>query len=142
MNLHEVNFELSFPVPVATIWKAWTDPETMLKWIGSDPNGKGLKASINLKVGGEYEFTFENSDGEMHTNYGTYLEIVPMTYLKYDFHWVSEPGYTSYVVVELSEDDQGTKMYFTHSSLSPESAHDYQYGWGRTFEKLATLVAG
>lgn len=141
MNLHEVNFELTYPVPISTIWKAWTDPETMLKWIGADPKGKGLKASIDLKVGGEYEFTFQDSDGEVHTNFGTYLEILAMTHLKYDFHWESEPGQTSYVSVDLSEAEGGTIMFFTHSSLSPESAHDYQHGWESTFEKLAALVA-
>ncbi|HEY1871834.1 MAG TPA: hypothetical protein VGG71_12300 [Chitinophagaceae bacterium] len=26
------------------MWKAWMEPSIILKWFGSDPNGKGLKA--------------------------------------------------------------------------------------------------
>lgn len=57
-----------------SVWNAWTNPDTIKLWFGSDLNGKGISAEVDLWEGGEYEVTFQNSDGSEYTCFGKYLE--------------------------------------------------------------------
>jgi uncharacterized protein YndB with AHSA1/START domain len=123
------------------LWNAWTEPELILQWFGSDPKGWGIQASIDLHVGGKFEVSFSNSDGAEHTCSGTYRQIIECSRLQFTWSWKSEPGVESLVSVELKPQHEFTRMQFEHARLTGGSAHDYQLGWTSTFEKLDRLVS-
>jgi uncharacterized protein YndB with AHSA1/START domain len=137
-----VAIETLFPSPVEEVWRAWTEPATMMKWIGSDPRGRGVGASLDVRPGGRFALSFENSDGSSFTASGVYREVVPPHHLTFTWAWANEPGPSSYVDISLISRDDGTLQLFRHENLDPASAHDYEAGWNSTFSKLRrTLFA-
>lgn len=59
--------EKVFKSSIEKIWEAWTNPNLIMNWFGSDPKGKGLKAELDVRPGGYFEITFQDSDRTEHT---------------------------------------------------------------------------
>jgi uncharacterized protein YndB with AHSA1/START domain len=135
-----IKLETRIHAPVRQVWKAWTDPVLILKWIGSDPSGVGLKAEMDTRPGGKYEISFKSTDGSEHTCFGTYTEMKEFQKLVFSWEWKSEPGVESLVAVELKPDGDYTLMRFQHLHVGNRSMHDYLAGWRSTFEKLRHLL--
>jgi uncharacterized protein YndB with AHSA1/START domain len=131
-----ISIEILIHAPVQEAWKAWTDPEVILKWFGSDPNGCGLKARLDVRLGGTYEISFRNSDFAEHTCSGVYTEIKAFSKLAFSWVWKSEPGVESLVTVEFLPEGDHTRLRFEHARVGHESQHDYLYGWQGAFLKL------
>src|SRR5215212_1384745 len=71
--------------PVELVWKAWTEPEHVMKWWGpkyySSPSCK-----IDLREGGKYIFAMHapaDQGGQDAYTTGVYKKIVPMEYLEF-----------------------------------------------------------
>ena len=123
------------------LWLAWTTPLMVLKWFGSDPNGKGISAEIDPRPGGGFQISFADSDHTEHTCFGTYKKVEPNRLLEFSWAWKSERGVESYVVVRFEPMDGNTRMIFTHSGIGHSSMHNYQQGWEATFQKLKKVLA-
>ncbi|HET7001792.1 MAG TPA: SRPBCC domain-containing protein [Puia sp.] len=135
-----ISLEITFHAPIQNVWKAWTDPALILKWIGSDPKGKGLRAQMDVQPGGTFEISFRGSDRVEHTCFGMYTEVKEFRKLIFSWEWKSEPGVESLVIIELSPDGNDTFMQFEHTGVGNHSMHNYLDGWTRTFEKLKQLL--
>lgn len=133
--------QTTFDAPVEKIWNAWTDPIVISKWFGSDPDGRVLKAEMDVKAGGNFEITFRDSDRTEHTCFGIYKTVVPLNELTFTWNWREEPGVESFVSVLLSSKNESTDMRFIHADVGSASAHDYKEGWNATFLKLSNAVA-
>jgi len=134
-----VRIKYQFSAPIQNVWQAWTDPKIIKHWFGSDPDGIVLNALIDLRTGGSFEVKFCDSDDTEHTCNGNYLEIKPLSKLRFSWSWKSEPGHTSFVSISFTSNQQGTQMNFEHSNLNAGSAHNYEEGWNRTFNKLEAI---
>lgn len=121
-------------------WGAWTDADQLLKWFGSDPDGRGLAATLDVKVGGSYKISFVNSDQTEHTCSGVYIEVKPLEKLAFYWEWLSEPGVVSLVTVSFAPKGILTWMQLQHAHVGKLSAHDYRIGWRSTFTKLEKLL--
>ena len=122
------------------VWKAWTEPLIILKWFGSDPKGQGIKAEMDVTVGGSFEITFANSDGTEHTCFGVYKEVSVYKKLSFTWTWKSEPGVESLVTVVLNSINSITQMQFEHAHVGYASAHNYLVGWQDTFDNLEKIL--
>ena len=60
--------------PPAAIWRCWTTPELLMQWFCPRP-WKVIKAEMDLRVGGEGDFTMQGPNGETVANIGVYLAI-------------------------------------------------------------------
>lgn len=143
MNIIEKDFvtlELTFDATVEKVWRAWTDP-TFLQWFGSDPNGKFVKADLDVRDGGCYEITFRDSDQTEHTCSGVYKEVQKYHKLSFTWTWKSEPGVETLVTVQFSSEGNSTRMQFEHANLGTASMHNYLSGWQTTFLKLARMLS-
>ena len=127
---------------VEKVWEAWTEPSVIMKWFGSDPNGEVLRAKLEVRPGGSFEVTFRDSDQTEHTCSGIYSEVKKLSKLAFSWHWKSEPGVESFIVLLLTEEGQTTKMQFEHMNLGSGSKHNYVKGWQSTFLKLEQLLGG
>jgi uncharacterized protein YndB with AHSA1/START domain len=140
-KLHDhIKLEIMIEAPLKKVWRAWTDPDLILQWIGSDPNGKGLNAELNVYPGGDYEIHFMGSDQTEHTCFGVYREVVEFHKLSFSWRWKSEPGVESLVSVFLIPFGQQTLMQFEHLGFGYQSAHNYKEGWMGTFLKLNRVL--
>ncbi len=71
--------------PIELVWKAWTDPEQVMKWWGpkyyTSPSCK-----IDLREGGRYVFCMrapQEQGGQDSYTAGTFKKIVPMELLEF-----------------------------------------------------------
>jgi len=140
MNQDTIAIETKIIAPVEQVWKAWTDPSLVLRWFGSDPDGLGVKAQMDVRSGGKFEVTFANSDGAQHTCYGVYAEVEESGRLTFSWTWKSEPGVESFVTVLLAADGAFTRTQFRHAGVGTKSAHNYLFGWQSSFEKLEKVL--
>ena len=131
-----VRIETSFNTTREKVWEAWTKPEFILQWFGSDPNGKGLRAKMNVEEDGAYEITFKDGDGTEHTCMGKYLIVKKFRQLSFTWEWKNEPEVQSLVNILLDPINDSTAMIFEHKNIGTLSAHNYLAGWKETFLKL------
>jgi uncharacterized protein YndB with AHSA1/START domain len=138
---NEIRIERLFDADVKLMWRAWTDPNIIKRWFGSDPNGTVEEVELNLRVGGSYKITFKDSDQSEHTCKGNFLAIVEHKLLKYSWEWESEPGHISELTVSFYSLGEKTKIVLEHKNLNPASRHAYAEGWNRGLNKIErTLV--
>ena len=68
--------ERVFDAPRELVWRAWTEPEHVMRWYG--PAGMTSHAcEIDLRVGGRCLWGMRSPDGGECWNTGVYREIVP-----------------------------------------------------------------
>ena len=139
-NDSSVFFEEIFKTPIEKIWDAWTNPTLIMNWFGSDPKGKVLKAALDVRPGGKFEVTFQDSDLTEHTCSGMYEEVRVLSKLTFSWQWKSEPGVESFILLLLTPEGKSTRMRFEHKNLGSDSKHDYEKGWQNTFAKLERLL--
>ena len=142
LTKNSISIDTTIHSSIEKVWEAWTDPDIIIEWFGSDPNGKGLEAQLDVQPGGRFEVTFNDSDQAEHTCSGIYKEVEELRKLTFSWMWKSEPGAESFVTVLLYPQDKNTKMLFEHSNLDPASKHGYLEGWKSTFLKLERILTG
>src|SRR5690606_21242276 len=135
MNASSVRITWHVAAPPEDVWAVWTEPEAVRQWFGSDPKGKVLDATLDVRVGGRFEVKFADGDGTEHTAEGVYQAVEPHRLLKFTWSWKSEPGVETLVTVSLLREGSGTRMEFEHGGLIQASSHDYGAGWRSTFQK-------
>src|SRR5262245_47593110 len=127
--------EVQVAAPPATVFAFLTDPEKILRWMGTeatlDPNPGGLYL---LNVGGK------------HIARGEFTEVIPVHRLAYSFGWEGReemrPG-SSLIEIDPVEKDGGTLVRFTHSWLPDEKERaSREKGWNQYQPKLAVAAAG
>jgi len=72
--------------PVATVWRAWTDPAALPLWWG--PDGFSCRTQrIDLREGGEWVFDMIAPDGTVFPNHHRYTRHAPPSQIDYSLHW-------------------------------------------------------
>jgi uncharacterized protein YndB with AHSA1/START domain len=75
-NELELLITREFDAPLALVFDVLTKPEHVSKW-GATPPDKMTECSIDLRVGGNYHYSFATEDGTVCSFDGTYLEVEP-----------------------------------------------------------------
>lgn len=72
-----ITVETLVRAPVAAVWKAWTTPEDIVQWNTASPDWHTTRASVDLRVGGQFSSRMEAKDGSMGFDFaGEYTEVV------------------------------------------------------------------
>jgi uncharacterized protein YndB with AHSA1/START domain len=72
--------------PVALVWGAWMNPETLPQWWG--PDGFSCRTTrIDLRAGGEWVFDMIGPDGTVYPNHHRYGVVMPEARIEYTLHW-------------------------------------------------------
>lgn len=124
------------------VYKAFLDPEAMVKW--SPPHGfTGQVHHSDVRVGGSYRMSFTNfSTGQSHSFGGTYLELTPNERIRYNdqFEDPNLPG-TMQVTVTLREVSCGTELQIVQEGIPAVIPVEACYlGWQESLLLLAMLV--
>jgi uncharacterized protein YndB with AHSA1/START domain len=131
----EVVITRIFDAPRSLVFKAWTEPEHMVKWFGP----KDFTAAIiqnDLRPGGAYDFHMRGPNYDDHWK-GIYREVVPPERLV--FTWPAGPD--SLVTVIFEELDGKTKLTLRHGIFETVAARDNHHrGWSSTLDSLADYV--
>lgn len=130
-----VRRETHVAAPPAAAFALLTDPEKILRWMGTE-------AEIEPHPGGLY---LVNVTGTRFAR-GTFREVVPVHRLAYSFGWDGSedvPLGSSLIEIDLIEEPAGTLLRFTHSGLpSLEQCDDHAAGWAHYIGRLVEVAAG
>jgi uncharacterized protein YndB with AHSA1/START domain len=130
-----VRREVQIAAPPATVFAFLTDPEKILRWMGTE-------ATVEPHLDGLYLVNVTGRD----TAEGRFTEVIPVHRLAYSFGWRERdnmrPG-SSLIEIDLIEREGGTQLRMTHSGLPDEDAcAGHEQGWTHYLGRLAVAAAG
>jgi uncharacterized protein YndB with AHSA1/START domain len=130
-----VQREAHIPAPPAAVFALLTDPQKILRWMGTD-------AQIEPQLGGLY---LVNVTGARVAR-GSFREVVPVHRLAYSFGWDDSeavPPGSSLVEIDLIEQPDGTLLRLTHTGL-PDAGQCafHAEGWAHYLGRLVQIAAG
>ena len=148
--------ERVFDAPRELVWKAWTDPESVMRWWG--PKGFTSPAcQIDLRVGGRYLWCMRSPEGQDLWSTGVYREIVEPerivctnSFADADGNPVpaSHYGITEDLPLEtlstltFEEHEGKTKLTLRTEGLpAGEMRKGANAGWNEAFDKLAAYLS-
>ena len=130
-----VRREQHIPAPPAALFALLTDPEKILRWMGTE-------AEIEPQPGGLY---LVNVTGARFAR-GSFREVVPVHRLAYSFGWTGSdevPPGSSLIEIDLIEQPGGTLMRFTHTGLpDTKQVASHAKGWTHYLGRLAEVAGG
>lgn len=130
-----VHRETHVPAPPAAIFALLTDPEKILRWMGTE-------AKTELQPGGIY---LVNVTGTRVAR-GSFREVVPVHRLAYSFGWEGNeevPPGSSLVEIDLIEQSDGTLVRLTHTGLpTAEECEGHAKGWAHYLGRLTDVATG
>ena len=130
-----VRRETHIPAPPAQVFALLTDPEKILRWMGTE-------AQMEPKQGGLYLLNV----GGSRVARGSFREVVPVHRLAYSFGWDGSeevPPGSSLVEIDLIEQGGGTLLRLTHSGLpSADHCAGHAEGWAHYLGRLTEVAAG
>ncbi|MFI5015767.1 MAG: SRPBCC domain-containing protein [Hyphomicrobiales bacterium] len=130
-----VRRETHIAAPPATVFAFLTDPEKILRWMGTEATTEAHPGGLYLVKG-----------IRDHQARGAFREVVPVHRLAYSFGWEGNeevPPGSSLVEIDLIDRDGGTLLRMTHSGL-PDAAQCalHETGWAHYLGRLAVAAAG
>ena len=128
--------------PAERIYRAFLDPEAMVKWL--PPHGfTGKVHHMDARVGGGHRMSFTNfSTGKSHAFGGTYVELTPNERIRYTdkFDDSNLPGEMQ-VTVSLRKVACGTELTIVQEGIPDAIPVEFCYaGWQESLALLAQLT--
>jgi uncharacterized protein YndB with AHSA1/START domain len=130
-----VRREVQIAAPPSTVFAFLTDPEKILRWMGTE-------ATVEPHPGGLYLVNVTGRDVAR----GRFTEVIPVHRLAYSFGWdgreKTPPG-SSLIEIDLIDEGDGTLLRMTHSGLpDAEACASHEKGWAHYLGRLAVAAAG
>lgn len=126
---------------VETVFRAWTDPEQMIRW--SCPEGVRLDGvEVDLRVGGRYKLLMVDPEGQEYTAVGEYREVDAPRRLVYTWDWLQEEHAVgdTLVTVQFNDLEGSTEVVLGHERFPSTEAKDgHEDGWGSCLTRLQGL---
>ena len=131
-----VRREIQIGAPPATVFAFLTDPEKILRWMGTE-------ATMEPHPGGLYLVNVTGQDVAR----GRFTEVIPVHRLAYSFGWDGReavPPGSSLIEIDLIDQEAGrTLLRMTHSGLPDAAAcASHEQGWAHYLGRLATAASG
>ena len=112
--------------PRNLVFKAWTDPEHLVHWLG--PQGfTGTIVRMDVRPGGAYRFHMRSPEGTDHWRRGVYHEVVEPERLVFTYAWEdaeSNPGHETLVTVTFVELGGKTKLTLRQAVFESVTSRD------------------
>ncbi len=130
-----------FEASAERVFDAWLDPEKARRFLFATPKGEMVRAEIDPRVGGAFNFT-ERRDGQDAEHIGTYLEIDRPRRLVFTFHTERNSTDLSRVTIDIVPQENGCELTLTHE-IDPKWV-DYkdrtEAGWTMILSSLAVAL--
>lgn len=73
----EVLVKRSFDAPATLVWRAYTEPDLMRRWLTAMPGWSMPVCEMTTDVGGKYRWRWRHEDGQEFGFTGEMLEVAP-----------------------------------------------------------------
>jgi uncharacterized protein YndB with AHSA1/START domain len=136
--------------PRELVWKAWTNPEHLMRWWGPK-NFTSPSSKIDLRVGGKYLHCMRSPEGKDYWSTGIYREIVPLKRIVLTDSFADENGNivpASYYGMEgewplelqmtiiFDELNDKTRLTVWHGGIPAVEMANARAGWNESLDKL------
>lgn len=150
---HDYFITREFDAPRDLVFKAFTDPELVIKWLGPH----GLKMTIEKfesKDGGAYRYTHEDQNGNKFVFRGVNHEVLPPERIigTFEFEGMPERGHVALETARFEALPGGRTRVITQSVFQSVADRDgmrrsgmergLKQGYERLDDLLASLQAG
>ncbi len=72
--------------PLSKVWMAYITPEDIIHWNAASDDWHTTKATVDLRVGGEFSSRMEAKDGSFGFDFaGVYTKVIPEALIEYAF---------------------------------------------------------
>jgi len=141
-------------VPVELVWRAWTEPELLLKWFVPAPWSLA-SCTLDLRPGGAFGTVIKSPEGEEFPGMGCFLEVVPNQRLA----WTSamDPGFRPKLnevgsvvfpftaVITMEPMDGGTlyRALVLHADQEGKEKHEqmgFHQGWISALDQMVAMI--
>ena len=142
-----VHLRRTIAAPPERVYRAWLDPELMVKWLA--PAGFSVrKAEVDERVGGRLSVWHEDGDGnDLGGAESEIVELVPGERIVLDWHFVgpdrtTDPAAATRLTIEFKPTPEGTQLDLTHDRLDglraryPDIADGVERGWASALDSL------
>lgn len=143
------------PTPRRLVWKAWTEPERLMKWFCPRPWAT-VRCEIDLRPGGGFATVMRSPEGTEVAGAGCYLLVEPdsrlvwTTALTAGFRPHAQPtSDTDFVftaVLTFTEEAGGTRYraHGMHATAKARQRHEdmgFHDGWSTALDQLVEAMA-
>lgn len=148
----EVKVTRSFKAPRALVYKAYTEPKLVQRWLLGEPGWSMAVCEMDVRVGGKFRWRWRNDqDGSEFGFTGTYRELQPPSRIvntegydpgTVDFGYPGEDAIITYTFTE----DAGVTTLTTLMDFGSKEARDAAVATGMTdgmeqsYQLLDTLL--
>src|SRR5579863_8274669 len=133
-----------FDAPRSLVFKAWTDPEHQIQWLGPRGfTGKILQSA--KKPGDAYRYYMRDPQGGDHWQQGIVREMVDPERLVFTYAWANEQGQPTrpetLVTLTFEDVDGKTRLTLRQGIFESVSAcDDHRGGWNSSLDRLAEYM--
>lgn len=130
-----------FDAPRSLVFKAWTEPEHLVRWLGP----KDFTASavrLDVRPGGAWSAVITSPEGKSYGMAGVYQEVAPPERLVFTFAWEEDEAEEMLITLTFAERGGRTEMIFRQAGFrSTESRDSHREGWEECFDRLPPYLA-
>lgn len=143
--------ERTFAAPPSQVYRAWLDPEVLVKWLA--PGDMEVShVEVEERAGGRYRIWQEHHGAPKGGCEGEILELIPDERIVLRWGWAGPdhdagPVYDSILTITLRPTAAGgTTLTLLHERLDaiaavrPDIASQVAWGWEITLEKLTAAL--
>jgi uncharacterized protein YndB with AHSA1/START domain len=132
----EVKVVRQFKAPRALVYKAYTTPELMQRWLLGYPGWSMPVCEMDVRVGGKFRWRWRSDDGKEFGFFGEFREVSPPARIAHTEHYDpgdigGSMGEGALITVELTEKD-GVTTVTTVMDFGTKEARDAAMSTGMT----------
>ena len=152
----EITIAREFAAPRELVWRAWTDPDLLVRWHGPK-NFTAPSIKIDLRVGGNYLYCMRSPEGQDYWSTARFLEVVEFARIVCTDSFADSAGNVvpaSHYGMEgdmplelrvegdVKESNGRTRLILRHFGMPAGSDRDLAVqGWKESLDKLAAVVS-
>jgi uncharacterized protein YndB with AHSA1/START domain len=139
--------ERIFDAPRSLVFKAWTEPQHLVRWYG--PRGFTTPSyNMDLRPGGVWRACMLSPEGREYWVHGVFREIVEPERLVFTYahesgheNEVGTPGHETVVTVTFAADGDKTRLTLHQAIFESFAARDaHRGGWSGALDCLAEYL--
>jgi uncharacterized protein YndB with AHSA1/START domain len=145
-NLPTIRIVRDFDAPRDKVFRAWTDPELVVQWLG--PKSTEMRIDQwNARTGGDYRYAALQDGEEVAAFFGSFHEVRPSERLVQTFTWEGMPDGVSLDTMTFEDLGGGRTRTIGLSVVENLEARDgimasgMEVGVYEGYEKLDALLA-
>jgi uncharacterized protein YndB with AHSA1/START domain len=141
---HELVITRAFDAPRSLVWRAWTEPERLVRWMGMQ-DFSGAVVKMDVRPGGAYRFHLRAPDGTSLWQQGIHLEVVEAQRLVRTCVWADADGNPTgpetIMTIALEDQNGKTKLTFRQVFASAAARDAHREGTDGALDRLAAYLA-